>query len=164
MSAVLENLPQGSIFQVFATKQPKGIENEGVRGFGHVLGPTLSTTQTLPITLTLTLTITLTITLTQTFTLIRTTGAYKASMGQPQDGWSKGAFKGISRIHLINPEVELDIPFTLVSQPYQSKEDSQLTNPLEILERLIVRSARCHRPHPDWAMLHMRPWFTCVKC
>ena len=85
-------------------------------------------------------------------------------MGQPQDGWSKGAFKGISRIHLINPEVELDIPFTPVGYPKKSKEDSQLTNTLEILERLIVRSARCHRPHPDWAMLHMRPWFTCVKC
>ena len=54
VSAILENLPPGSIFQVFATKQPKGIENEGVRGFGYVLGPTLSSTQTLPITLTLT--------------------------------------------------------------------------------------------------------------
>ena len=64
VSAMLDNVPPGSIFQVFATKQ-KGvtaIELEGSRGLCYVLGNTLSSILPLPLSLTLTLTLILTLT------------------------------------------------------------------------------------------------------
>ena len=69
------------------------------------------------------------------------------------DGWSKSALKNITSVHLIDPEVELDIPFATVFSKY-TKPDAALTNVLEILERIIVRSVRCHRPHPNRATQH----------
>ena len=69
------------------------------------------------------------------------------------DGWSKSALKNITSVHLIDPEVELDIPFATVFSKY-TKPDAALTNVLEILERIIVRGVRCHRPHPNRATQH----------
>ena len=69
------------------------------------------------------------------------------------DGWSKSALKNITSVHLIDPEVELDIPFATVFRN-ETKPDAALTNVLEILERIIVRSVRCHRPHPNRATQH----------
>ena len=69
------------------------------------------------------------------------------------DGHSKSALRNITSIHLIDPEVELDIPFATVFSKY-TKPDAALTNVLEILERIIVRSVRCHRPHPNRATQH----------
>ena len=69
------------------------------------------------------------------------------------DGHSKSALRNITSIHLIDPEVELDIPFATVFH-LQTKPDAALTNVLEILERTIVRSVRCHRPLPNRATQH----------
>ena len=148
VSAKLATLPPGSVFQVYATGTEQAIAIEGVRGFASVLGRTLSSALTLTLPRTGTIIPILTLTL----------GAYKASMGKPQDGWSKYAFADITSVHLIDPEVEMDLPF--VTPPdRRRKPDSALSNVLEILERTLVRSERFHRPHTNPASLPIRPQF-----
>ena len=69
------------------------------------------------------------------------------------NGFSKSALRNTTSTHLIDPQVELDIPFATVFHQ-NTKPDAALTNVLEILERIIVRSVRCHRPHPNRATQH----------
>ena len=52
-------------------------------------------------------------------------------------------------MHLINPEVELDLPTLHTLEREQGVPDTALTNVLELLERQIVRNVRCHGTHPN---------------
>lgn len=134
--AILGNLSPGVVFQVYATSRASSIYIEGCRGFANVLGPTLFSTRILALALPLAL------------TLILTLGAYKESNGKPLDGWSKSAFNDITKIHLIDPEVELDIPLMprKITDYKRTKVDTEISNALEIIERIIVRGVRCHHP------------------
>ena len=140
--AILGNLSPGVVFQVYATSRASSIYIEGCRGFANVLGPTLFSTRILALALALALPLALILTLTLTL------GAYKESNGKPLDGWSKSAFNDITKIHLIDPEVELDIPLMprKITDYKRTKVDTEISNALEIIERIIVRGVRCHHP------------------